>query len=241
MTITGDIPEELADGFGDRATSLSREGLGLTALQEGLWTEAELGKFLGVPRMAIDRFLQDNGVAIPHTWEDLERECGLFGGWRVPTPVRCATSCELVVSTYFRNFMRRFWSRLPYFGNYSPAIFRSWATNLPHWIHQASPSPRSLNDPRWAGRHAGETAALALAAVSQPAILLIDEWSARERALSHRLPVIGTLGILDEAAQYNLISFAAAIEKRTKTSFRYPNPRVERLLARHNRRQGRTQ
>ena len=123
----------------------------------------------------------------------------------------------------------------------APAIVRSWATNLPPWIQQASPSPQSLNDPRWAGLHSGETAALALSGVNQPAILLIDEWSARERALSHRLPVIGTLGILDEAAQSNLISFPAAIEKLKQTSFRYPSPLVERLLARHNLRQGRTQ
>lgn len=82
MTITVDIPEELAERLGDRAANLSREGLALTALREGLWTEAELGKFLGIPRMAIDQFLKDNGVEIPYTWEDLERERALFRQFR---------------------------------------------------------------------------------------------------------------------------------------------------------------
>ena len=78
MTITVDIPIELAERLGDRASNMSREGLALTALREGLWTEAELGKFLGIPRMAIDQFLKDNGVEIPYTREDLERERALY-------------------------------------------------------------------------------------------------------------------------------------------------------------------
>jgi len=49
MTITLDIPEELAARLGSRAATMSREGLALAALKEGLWTEAELGRFLGLP------------------------------------------------------------------------------------------------------------------------------------------------------------------------------------------------
>ena len=78
MTITIDIPEELAERLGDRVASMPREGLALAAIREGLWTEAELGQFLGLPRLAIDQFLKDNGVEIPYTWEDLERERALF-------------------------------------------------------------------------------------------------------------------------------------------------------------------
>ena len=78
MTITLDIPEELAARLGDRANSMSRESLGLAALKEGLWTEAELGQFLGLPRLAMEQFLKDHGVEIPYTWEDLERERALY-------------------------------------------------------------------------------------------------------------------------------------------------------------------
>lgn len=78
MTITVDIPEELADRSRHRLASFSRECLALTALRQGLWTEALLGMFLGLPRMAIDQFLKDHGVDIPYTWEDLERERAVF-------------------------------------------------------------------------------------------------------------------------------------------------------------------
>jgi len=74
MTIIVDIPEELAARLGSRAATMSREGLGLAALREGLWTEAELGRFLGLPRLALSQFLKGHGVEIPYTWEDLERE-----------------------------------------------------------------------------------------------------------------------------------------------------------------------
>lgn len=55
---------------------MSREGLGLAALRENLWTEAELGLFLGLPRLALSQFLKDHGVEIPYSYEDLEAERG---------------------------------------------------------------------------------------------------------------------------------------------------------------------
>jgi hypothetical protein len=78
MTITVDIPEELAVRLGSRAAAMSREGLALAALKEGLWTEADLGRFLGLPRLTLSQFLKDHGVEIPYTWEDLERERELY-------------------------------------------------------------------------------------------------------------------------------------------------------------------
>ena len=78
MTITLEIPEEPAGRPGNRAAAMSRESLGLAALKEGLWTEAQLGRFLGLSRIALDQFLKDHGVEIPYTLEDLERERALF-------------------------------------------------------------------------------------------------------------------------------------------------------------------
>ena len=78
MTITMEIPEELATRLEGRAATMSRESLGLAALKEGLWTEAELGRFLGLPRLALEHFLKDHGMEIPYTWEDLEREREMY-------------------------------------------------------------------------------------------------------------------------------------------------------------------
>ena len=74
MTLTLEIPEELARHLGPEAARMSREALGLEALRQGLWTEAELGRFLGLSRMALDRFLKDHGIDLAYTWDDLERE-----------------------------------------------------------------------------------------------------------------------------------------------------------------------
>lgn len=78
MTITLEIPEELAARLGNRAAAMSRESLGLAALKEGMWTEAQLGRFLGLTRLELDQFLKDHGVELPYTWADLERERALF-------------------------------------------------------------------------------------------------------------------------------------------------------------------
>jgi hypothetical protein len=74
MTVTLEIPEELAQRLGPQAVRMSREALGLEAHRQGLWTEAELGRFLGVTRVALDQFLKDHGVELSYSWEDLERE-----------------------------------------------------------------------------------------------------------------------------------------------------------------------
>lgn len=74
MTVTLDIPEELANRLGSRATQLPREALGLEAHRQGLWTEGELGRFLGLPRIALDQFLKDHGIELVYTWQDLEHE-----------------------------------------------------------------------------------------------------------------------------------------------------------------------
>jgi hypothetical protein len=84
MTVTLDIPEELARRLGPQAAQMSREALGLEALRQGLWTEAELGRFLGLPRLALDQFLKNHGVELAYTWDDLEREREMHQGLAKP-------------------------------------------------------------------------------------------------------------------------------------------------------------
>jgi hypothetical protein len=74
VTVTLDIPEELARRLGSEAGRMSREALALEAHRKGLWTEAELGRFLGLNRLALDQFLRDHNVELAYGWEDLERE-----------------------------------------------------------------------------------------------------------------------------------------------------------------------
>jgi hypothetical protein len=74
MTVTLEIPEELARRLGPEASRMSREALGLEAHRQGLWTESELGSFLGLSRVALDLFLKEHGVELDYNWDDLEQE-----------------------------------------------------------------------------------------------------------------------------------------------------------------------
>lgn len=74
MTVTLEIPEELANLLGPEAVRMSREALALEALRQVLWTEAELGRFLGMDRFSVDHFLKNHGVELTYTWDDLEKE-----------------------------------------------------------------------------------------------------------------------------------------------------------------------
>ena len=73
MTVTLEIPEEFVR-TGSDATRFSREAFGLEALRQGLWGEAELGRFLGLTRVALDQFLKSRGVELNFTWDDLQAE-----------------------------------------------------------------------------------------------------------------------------------------------------------------------
>lgn len=96
MTVTLEIPEELAQRLGPEALSMSRENLGLEAHRQGLWTEAELGRFLGLTRLALDCFLKDHGVDLAYTWDDLECERKLHreivGAQCSPLPIRAPST-----------------------------------------------------------------------------------------------------------------------------------------------------
>jgi hypothetical protein len=72
MIVTLEIPEELAQHLGLDAARVSREALALEAHRRGLWTEAELGRFLRLSRIALDQFLKDHGVDLDVSWQDLE-------------------------------------------------------------------------------------------------------------------------------------------------------------------------
>lgn len=68
------------------------------------------------------------------------------------------------------------------------------------------------------------------------AVILIDERAGATIARGLGLPVMGTLGVLDEAARTGLISLPDAIERLKRTSFRYPKAMVARLIEEHARR-----
>ena len=77
----------------------------------------------------------------------------------------------------------------------------------------------------------GERAAIALAEELSADALLIDDRDGRREAARRRLPVLGTLRVLADAAEQGLIDLRAALERLTLTNFRVDEQLVQRLLA----------
>jgi predicted nucleic acid-binding protein len=95
----------------------------------------------------------------------------------------------------------------------APPVVSAWARDLPDWIEVKPVAAALRDDSRWASLDVGERAALALASTMTSAVLLIDERAGSTIARSFGLPVMGTLGVLDEAARRRLISLPDAIER----------------------------
>ncbi|HEV2137121.1 MAG TPA: hypothetical protein VGR47_23080 [Terracidiphilus sp.] len=100
----------------------------------------------------------------------------------------------------------------------APELVRAWAQSLPSWceVHTVI----SIADPALARLDEGERDAIMLALESGIDTLLIDEIEGRREAVRKRLHVLGTIAILEKAAQRGWIDFRAAFSHLGKTSFR---------------------
>lgn len=110
----------------------------------------------------------------------------------------------------------------------APVELQPWMTNPPGWlrVERVTSTPdTSLNK-----LNPGERAAITLAQEYPVDLLIIDERAGRRAATNLGIPIIGTLGILDEAASLGLLNFAEAIAKLTATNFRASPNLIQTLL-----------
>jgi len=77
----------------------------------------------------------------------------------------------------------------------------------------------------------GEQAAITLAQTLSADLLLIDERLGRESAIERSIPIIGTVGILDEAARQGWIDLAETLAQLQQTNFRISRRLIQTLLA----------
>jgi len=87
--------------------------------------------------------------------------------------------------------------------------------------------------PQMSGLNAGETAAIALAEPLHADLLSVDQRVGFRDVQARGLRVIGTLGVLDMAADQALIAFTDAIRKLERTNFRRPEPLRKLLQPKH--------
>ena len=109
----------------------------------------------------------------------------------------------------------------------APLVLRQWIANPPPWlvVQTVSRIDETLNalDP-------GEQAAITLAQTLPADLLIIDERLGRRAASDRRIPIIGTLGILDDAAHQGFVELSDAIARLQQTNFRISRRIIQKLL-----------
>ncbi len=113
----------------------------------------------------------------------------------------------------------------------TPPAVRAWIADAPAWI-EIVPTPPLETLPLPA-LGAGERAAIALAISRHADLILMDDRRGVAAVLDHGLVSIGTIGLLDRAAQRRLIDLATAVTRLKATNFRYRQELLDALLARH--------
>jgi predicted nucleic acid-binding protein len=117
----------------------------------------------------------------------------------------------------------------------TPQTVKRWISHPPVWLEIAHPAdpldPRMLPnlDP-------GERDAILLALEIEAELLLMDERDGVDEARSLGLQVTGTLGVLDRAAEKDLVDLRDALQRLRSTSFRVSPVLLDRMLTDEARR-----
>lgn len=80
----------------------------------------------------------------------------------------------------------------------------------------------------------GEGEAILLARQVQSEYILMDDRAGRAAARTLNLQVVGTIGILQRAAESGLLDFSAAIDRLQTTNFRF-SPQLLRIISKNRR------
>jgi predicted nucleic acid-binding protein len=110
----------------------------------------------------------------------------------------------------------------------SPLAVREWAINRPNWttVQQVSAVPSTQVE----GIEEGERQAILLAEELGADLVLLDDLRARQVAQARGLKIVGTLGLLADAARRGLIDLREAIDDLKKTNFRMSVDLLDSIL-----------
>ena len=119
----------------------------------------------------------------------------------------------------------------------TPPRVRQWIANPPSWleVREIIVPP----DPALAELDPGEREAIALAEALRADALILDEKSGRREAERRKLRVIGTVRVLDDAAEADLVDLPAALERLQALGFYLDKKLMQLLLERHSARRQR--
>lgn len=116
----------------------------------------------------------------------------------------------------------------------TPESVRSWLANLPAWLEVKHTNLAA--DAALVTLGEGEQEAILLAQELHADLLLIDDKDGRLEASRRNLTVVGTLGILDRAAERGLLDLPDVLARLEQTSFRATPMLLKSLLERDAKR-----
>ena len=111
----------------------------------------------------------------------------------------------------------------------APVAGKLWATTLPPWAEVKTADHAELEDIL----DPGEAEAIILAGQLKADSLLLDEMEGRREALRRGLPVAGTIGVLEQAAERDLINLAEAFSRLTHSNFHISQEVLQQALQRN--------
>jgi len=113
----------------------------------------------------------------------------------------------------------------------TPEAVRFWLASAPSWLSVLQ--PKNAVDPSKT-RHRGERDAIALAIEIKADAILLDEPKPRRDAAKENLLVVGTIGVLERAANDRLVDDLESIYQHIKaTDFRIDHALLDESLKRH--------
>lgn len=110
----------------------------------------------------------------------------------------------------------------------APEVVRNWIDRLPAWLEIRNPV--NAPDILLSSLDPGERDAIMLAAELRADRLLVDDRQGRHEAEKRGIPVMGTLGVLREAATLGLLDLRATVKRLETTSFYIAPEVLARLL-----------
>jgi predicted nucleic acid-binding protein len=110
----------------------------------------------------------------------------------------------------------------------APEMVRNWIVRPPAWLEVRTPV--NAADESLTALDPGERDAIILAGELNAVQLIVDDRQGRREAEKRGIPVIGTLGVLREAATLGLLDLPNAVKRLEATSFHIAPQILARLL-----------
>jgi len=111
---------------------------------------------------------------------------------------------------------------------FAPERVRAWALNIPAWVDVRASTRTSEPILEWLGR--GEREAILIAEDIAADRFLVDEKQGRDEARRRGIQTIGTLAVLNAAADIGLLDLADTLARLQKTNFFLTAELIAQLL-----------